>query len=279
MTGNSPTEAEYEIIRQLVYDRSRINLGTDKRELVAARLGKRLRALQLSSYRDYCNYLRSPNGNAELQNLVDVISTNHTYFFREPQHFEFIEHHVIPDYLQNHQRKGNGRLRIWSSACSSGEEPYSIAICLETQRTSHPRLDWELDASDISTQILASARKGVYTEERLSGVPLDTKRRFFQKGVGPYAGYYRMKAEVRDKISWHQMNLFDPSWPFTEPFHVIFCRNVMIYFDRPSQEELVARMSRLLVPGGYLMIGHSESLSGVRHSLKSLAPAIYRRTS
>lgn len=277
MSGSTPSDAEYEVIRQMVYDLSRINLGTDKLELVAARLGKRLRALQLDSYRAYIQYLRSPSGRAELQNLVDVISTNHTYFFREPQHFQFLENHVIPDYLQNHQRKGNGRLRVWSSASSSGEEPYSIAMCLETQRSAQARLDWELDASDISTQILASARKGVYTEERLSGVALETKRRYFQKGVGPYSGYYRVKSDLRDKISWHQLNLFDPSWPFSEPFHVIFCRNVMIYFDRPSQEELVGRMSRLLVPGGYLMIGHSESLSGVRHSLKSLAPAIYRR--
>ena len=138
-------------------------------------------------------------------------------------------------------------------------------------------MDWEIDASDISRRILDKAKQGVYGEERIADLPIELKRKFFQKGVGAYAGFFRVKEEVRKRIRWHLLNLFDSSWPFTQPFHVIFCRNVMIYFDRASQEELVSRMTRCLVPGGILMIGHSESLSGVRHSLKTLHPAIYRR--
>ena len=274
---NPPTSGEYDQICRLVYERSRINLGPDKQELVAARLGKRLRALNLQSYREYCLFLKSSEGLDELQNLVDVISTNHTFFFREEQHFQYLEQTVINEFVSSQKHAGERSLRCWSAACSTGEETYSIAISLATKIEPHTGYDWELDSSDISTRVLDSAKKGVYSEDRISELSLDIRKRFFQKGVGPYAGLYRVKEEIRRKTRWHQLNLFDKQWPFTQPFHVIFCRNVMIYFDRPSQEDLVNRLTRQLVPGGFLMIGHSESLSGVRHNLKALHPAIYRR--
>lgn len=273
----APSDADYELIRKLVYDRSRINLGSDKKELVAARLGKRLRSLNIADYRDYCKLLKSPEGIEEVNNLIDVISTNHTYFFREEKHFEFLEQTVIKEFLESKKRAGERCLRCWSAACSSGEEPYSIAMSLTLQSDVYQGFDWELDSSDISRQILERAQKGIYPEEHVSKLPLDIKRRFFQKGVGPYSGQYRVKEEIRKKIRWHNLNLFDSKWPFTDLFHVIFCRNVMIYFDRASQEHLVNRLSKHLVPGGFLMIGHSESLSGVTHNLKALHPAIYRR--
>ena len=261
----------------MVYERSRIHLGPDKQELVAARLGKRLRALNLPGYHEYCRLLKSPEGLDELQNLVDVISTNHTFFFREEKHFQFLEQTVINEFVSSQNRLGERSLRCWSAACSTGEETYSIAISLATMLEQHAGYDWELDSSDISSRVLDRARMGVYAEDRISDLSLDVRRRFFQKGVGPYAGLYRVKEEIRRKTRWHQLNLFDQQWPFNKPFHVIFCRNVMIYFDRPSQEDLVNRLTRQLVPGGFLMIGHSESLSGVRHNLKALHPAIYRR--
>ena len=274
---NAPSAADYEQICRLVYDRSRINLGPDKQELVAARLGKRLRALNLSSYHEYCRFLKTAEGLDELQNLVDVISTNHTFFFREEQHFQFLVQTVINEFVKSQSHLGDRSLRCWSAACSTGEETYSIAISLASNLDPHSGFDWELDSSDISSRVLDSARKGVYSEERISELSLEVRKRFFQKGVGPYTGLYRVKEEIRRKTRWHQLNLFDKQWPFTKPFHVIFCRNVMIYFDRPSQEDLVNRLTRQLVPGGFLMIGHSESLSGVRHNLKALHPAIYRR--
>jgi len=139
--------------------------------------------------------------------------------------------------------------------------------------------DWELDSSDISRHILEKAKQGIYSDTHVEKLPMDIRRRFFQKGSGQYTGHYRVKEELRNKIRWHNLNLFDLNWPFTKLFHVIFCRNVMIYFDRPSQEDLVARLTKRLLPGGFLMIGHSESLSGVNHNLKALHPAIYRRPS
>ncbi|MEI8387530.1 MAG: protein-glutamate O-methyltransferase CheR [Verrucomicrobiota bacterium] len=277
MTSHGPTPKDYDQICRLVYERSRINLGPDKQELVAARLGKRLRALNLPSYREYCRYLKSPEGLDELVNLVDVISTNHTYFFREEQHFTFLEQTVINEFVSSRKAAGDRRLRCWSAACSTGEETYSIAISLAAKMEQIDGYDWELDSSDISSRVLETARNGVYSEDRISELALDVRKRFFQKGVGPYTGFYRVKEEIRKKTRWHQLNLFDTNWPFPKPFHVIFCRNVMIYFDRPSQEDLVERLTRQLVPGGFLMIGHSESLSGVRHNLKAMHPAIYRR--
>lgn len=275
--SSSPTPADYDQICRLVYERSRINLGPDKQELVAARLGKRLRALKLSSYREYCRLLCSPEGFDELQQLIDVISTNHTFFFREEQHFTFLEQKVIKEFVGARTPAADRKLRCWSAACSTGEETYSIAISLANKLESHAGYDWEIDSSDISGRVLETARKGVYSEDRISELSLEFRKRYFQKGIGPYAGHYRVKEEIRRKTRWHQLNLFDRQWPFDKPFHVIFCRNVMIYFDRPSQELLVERLSRQLLPGGFLMIGHSESLSGVNHSLNALHPAIYRR--
>ena len=271
------TPVDYEQICRLVYERSRINLGPDKQDLVAARLGKRLRALNVPGYHEYCRYLKSPEGRDELQNLVDVISTNHTFFFREEKHFQFLEQTVINEFVRSQGHSGERSLRCWSAACSTGEEAYSIAISLATNLEQHAGYDWELDSSDMSSRVLDSARMGVYSEDRLAELSSDMRRRFFQKGVGPYAGSYRVKEELRNKTRWHQLNLFDKQWPFQQLFHVIFCRNVMIYFDRPSQEDLINRLTRQLVPGGFLLIGHSESLSGVRHNLKALHPAIYRR--
>jgi chemotaxis protein methyltransferase CheR len=277
MISKGPTPKDYNQFCRLVYEHSRINLGPDKQELVAARLGKRLRSLNLSNYREYCLLLESPEGLDELENLVDVISTNHTYFFREEKHFTFLEQTVIDEFLNSRQAAGDRKLRCWSAACSTGEESYSIAISLATRMEHHNGYDWELDSSDISPSVLESARKGVYSEDRIAELPPDVRKRFFQRGIGPYTGLVRVKEEIRKKTRWHQLNLFDRNWPFPKPFHVIFCRNVMIYFDRPSQEALIERLTRQLLPGGFLMIGHSESLSGVRHDLKVLHPAIYRR--
>jgi len=277
MTATVPTENEYNQICQLVYQYSRIHLGSDKRELVAARLGKRLRATGITTYREYCQLLKSPGGSDEIGNLVDVISTNHTFFFRESKHFEYLESVVVPGFRREAWGKGETCLRCWSAASSSGEEPYSIAMSLASFADRHPGFFWELDASDICTKVLETARIGIYPSDRINSVPFELQRRFFQKGVGVHSGDYRVKEELRSRIRWHHLNLFQESYPFQNRFHIIFCRNVMIYFDRPSQELLIRRLASQLVPGGYLFIGHSESLSGVTHALQALKPAIYRK--
>ncbi|HEY8965435.1 MAG TPA: protein-glutamate O-methyltransferase CheR [Candidatus Methylacidiphilales bacterium] len=273
----SLSDQEYERIRKLVYEYSRIDLGPNKRELVTARLGKRLRATKIESFSAYISYLDSRAGEEELTHLIDAISTNHTFFFREIKHFEFMENTVLPWAAAEASKTGKKQFRVWSAASSSGEEPYSIAIQLTDHFKRNPGWSWKIEATDISTKILAQAREGVYAEERLRDVRPDWMKTYFQRGIDEWTGYYRVREEVRQAVNFTHLNLLQPKYPFTEPFQLIWCRNVMIYFDRPTQEQLVAKLSEMLVPGGYLFIGHSESLTGIKHGLKALRPAIYQK--
>ncbi|HTJ00510.1 MAG TPA: protein-glutamate O-methyltransferase [Dongiaceae bacterium] len=271
-TGAKLSDEDYNFISRLVYEKSRIHLGKDKKVLVASRLAKRLRQLQLPDYRTYCHLLRSPAGDEEMRYLIDRISTNHTHFLREIKHFDFLRDHVLPQWAA---KLGRGEpFRLWSAASSSGEEAYSIAMYLAEYLTAKHGVDWRIEGTDISTRVLEIARAGVYADDRLAAVSTDWKRRFFQKGVGNWEGHLRVREELRQRVNFHHLNLLEDAYPFP-PFQVIFCRNVMIYFDRPTQETLVARLAEKLIPGGHLMVGHSESLNGIRHTLKLVQPAIY----
>lgn len=270
------SDQDYKFLVELIYERSRIHLGPEKRELVTSRLGKRLRHHGLTCYGDYCQMLRSPGGDEELTHLIDAISTNHTFFFREARHFEHLNQTLLPSFTRE---CSGSTFRCWSAASSTGEEPYSIAISLQ-EYFSKPGCSspWTLDASDISTKVLAKAKEGIYPSERLQEVSPELLRKYFLAGKGDYAGLFQVKPELRTKVRFHHLNLFSRTYPFTEPFHLIFCRNVMIYFDRQTQEQLVARLHDLIVPGGYLYTGHSESLTGIRHRFKMIRPAIYQRS-
>lgn len=269
-------DSEFEFIRTLVYEHSRIHLGPDKRELVSARLGKRLRATQLATIGDYCELLQSPQAADELSHLIDAISTNHTFFFRENSHFDFVRHHLVPEMRTRQAKERWARFYAWSAACSSGEEPYSLAMTLH-ECLPPGGWPWHIECSDISHRILAKARAAIYKSDVVSKLSASQIKAYFQRGVGPQEGNYRVRPALQAALSFHQMNLLEGEPPFREPFHVIFCRNVMIYFDRQTQEELVRKLTRRLVPGGYLLVGHSESLTGIRHSLQMVKPAIYRR--
>jgi chemotaxis protein methyltransferase CheR len=267
-------ESEFDFIRNLVYERSRISLSADKRELVSARLGKRLRATNLPTVGEYCRLLQSPGAESELANLIDAISTNHTFFFRENAHFEFLRQTVLPEMRARAAKERWPRLHVWSAACSSGEEPYSLAITLADSLAGWP---WHIEATDISHRVLEKARAGIYRDETVGRLPKATIQTHFQRGFGPQDGNFRVKAALRGQVEFRHLNLLEGEPPFREPFQVIFCRNVMIYFDRPTQEELVNKLSRQLVPGGYLFVGHAESLTAIHHSLQSVRPAVYRR--
>ena len=264
----------YEFIASIVYQHSRIRLGKDKQTLLSGRLNKRLRELNLSSYEQYCELLRSPQGQAELSPLVDLISTNHTHFFREPQHLDFLRDHILPDFIS--KNRGRDPFRVWSAACSSGEEPYTVAIVLAEYFLRHSERAWGIEATDISTRILAQAKDGIYRKDRVSLPEVALLHRYFQQGIGDYADYYRVKDSLRAKVKFHHLNLLHTPYPVAKDQHVIFCRNVMIYFDQKTQQELVEKLVAQLAPGGYLMVGHSESLLSVKHQLKSVRPAIYR---
>lgn len=267
-------DKDFDFLCRLVYERSRIHLGHDKKVLVASRLGKRLRQLQLPGYHAYCELLRSPDGEAELRYLIDRISTNHTHFFREQKHFDFLRETVLPQW----RARANSRrevFQVWSAACSSGDEPYSLAIELAEHLAPADSELWEIEASDISTRVLELARQGVYEAGRVAGVRQELLHRHFQQGVRDWEGHYRVRESLRRRVRFHQLNLLEARYPFAKQFQVIFCRNVMIYFDRPTQEALVGFLAEKLVPGGHLMVGHSESLSGVKHSLRLVQPSIY----
>jgi len=241
---------------------------------VTSRLAKRLRQLKLPDYREYCQLLRTPAGEEELRFLIDRISTNHTHFFREIKHFDFLREKVLPAWRTQTAVKPEV-FRIWSAACSSGDEPYSLAIHLAENLAPAESESWEIEASDISTRVLDLARQGIYEADRLREVKNEWLRRYFQKGVRNWEGQFRIREELRRRVHFHHLNLLENNYPFTKPFRVILCRNVMIYFDRPTQESLVGYLVERLIPGGLLMVGHSESLNGIKHSLRLVQPAIY----
>ena len=267
------TDADYEFLRRLVYEHSRINLGHDKRALVSGRVAKRLRALKIPGYAEYCRRLKTAAGAEELGNLVDVISTNHTHFFREEKHFDWLRSVLLPQWRSAH--RAGEPFRAWSAASSSGEEPFTLAIVLaEFFGLDGP---WTIDATDISTRVLAKAEAAIYDAEKLAPVSPELLRRYFQRGTGQWEGSFRVREPLRRHVQFKHLNLLQPQYPFSRRFQLIFCRNVMIYFDRPTQETLIGKLTEQLEPGGHLLVGHSESLSGVRHSLRQLQPAIYHK--
>ena len=262
---------EYHQFRKLIYDKSGIALGDQKQTLVASRLSKRLRELGLKTFSDYYEQVVSDSSQEEFTHMLDLISTNKTDFFRESTHFEFLREEILP---QLDQEK---RIRIWSSACSTGEEPYTIAMTLFDGVRNPEQWEFQILASDLSTRVLAKAASGVYDGDRLRHVPPDVLKRHFLRGCGGSSGLFKAKPHLIGAIKFRRINLMNDQFPIKAPLDLIFCRNVMIYFDRPTQEALVNKFHRYLRPGGYLFIGHSESLQWVKHPFKSLAPTIYQK--
>jgi chemotaxis protein methyltransferase CheR len=259
---------------KLVYQRAGIRLHDGKRELVAARLQKRLRHHGLGSYQEYLELLQQDGSGDEMVAFLDALATNHTYFFREEQHFDFVRSTLVPELLA---RPGRGCLEGWSAACSSGEEPYTLAMTLAEALPDGPE-GFRLFASDLSTKVLATARAGVYKMERVKDLPLHVLRRHFERGTGAQAGLARVVQPLRQRVEFAQLNLLEIG-DLNRRFDVIFCRNVMIYFDRAVQQRVVTMLERHLRPGAYMFISHSESLNGITHGLRWVAPAVYQRTS
>ncbi|MBX5494430.1 MAG: protein-glutamate O-methyltransferase [Bryobacteraceae bacterium] len=265
----SLTEAEFEKISQLARERFGLDLKKGKEVLVSARLGKHLRSLPFKSFSEYYRYVVEDRTGEALAAMIDALTTNHTGFLREPAHFEFLAKTVLPNLPPNKP------LRIWSAACSTGEEPYSIATTVAEAWGYHrlPLLD--ILATDISRRVLNIAMSGSYPPERFAGLPPEWIRtHVIPDPQSP--GYKRFRPELTRRIQFRRLNLIDP-FPPVGTFSVIFCRNVMIYFDRPTQERLIRRLTDCLDRGGYLLVGHSESLSGIHHDLEYIRPSIYRR--
>ncbi|TKB71146.1 MAG: methyltransferase domain-containing protein [Nitrospira sp.] len=267
----SITAEEFQQFRTLIYHESGISLSEQKKSLLASRLSKRLRDLDLTTFSEYYSTVMEDRTREEFTRLLDLISTNKTDFFREPKHFDFLRDRILPE-LDSVKR-----IRIWSSACSTGEEPYTIAMTLYEGVRDPERWDFKILASDLSTRVLAKASSGIYDNDRFRDVPPDVMKRHFLRGRGEQEGVFKVKPHLASVIKFRRLNLMDDQFPIKNPLDLIFCRNVMIYFDRPTQETLVNKFHRYLKPGGYLFIGHSESLQWVTHPFKSIAPTIYQK--
>jgi chemotaxis protein methyltransferase CheR len=269
------TPAEFSSLAALIHEKSGINLGTLKMELLSARLGKRLRALKMASVRDYQQLLLEDASGLELERLVDVVTTNKTEFFREAKHYDHIVQVLVPAFLASEAAKKGQPLRLWSAACSSGEEPYSLAMVLTEALAG--RAPFKILATDISSRVLHRAMAGAYSHDRVEGVPALLREKYFDLERGSDENFYRVKPPLRQAIRFSRFNLTDAShYVFENSFDAILCRNVMIYFDRSTQEAVVSHLCSHLAPGGYLYTGFSESLIGVRHNLKPAGASVYR---
>ncbi len=261
------TNGEFAQFQALLRRLAGIHLSQAKKALVCGRLGKRLRHYGLASYGEYFRLLTGGQEPAEMQVALDLLTTNETYFFREPKHFAFLRDRILP------ARRPGITFRVWSAACSSGEEPYSLAMLLADRLGGAP---WEILASDISTRVLERARRGHYPLERARHIPEAYLRPFCMKGVGAQEGTFLVERALRAKVDFRQVNLNEPL-PQLGEFDVVFLRNVMIYFEMETKRKLVQRLLPVIRPGGYLMVGHSESLNGVTDDLRPVSPSIYRK--
>jgi len=259
-------KSEYDIIRDFIYEEAGIDLGGRKQMLVSSRLNKRLRYHNLSSFQAYIDIIFQQGNELEKQMAIDLLTTNETYFFREPDHFEFLKKNILP----NHSK--TSLFRLWSAASSSGEEAYTLSMILDDYFGA--KIAWEIFGSDISNTILEKARKGLYPTLRIDGIPQPFLKKYCLKGKGEFDGFLRVNEKLRHKCSFKQINLIKPL-PNVGEFDVIFLRNVLIYFDDKTKEDIVRRLVKSLRKGGYLFIGHSESLKGMDLGVKLLAPATY----
>ncbi len=268
------TDAEFNQLSQLVYQHAGIHLPAQKKELVRSRLTKFLRNRRLASFHDYYQQVLQDTTGLELTNLLDAISTNMTAFWREPKHFEFLGQELLPALRQKCNKTPHWR--FWSAGCSSGEEPYTMAMVLLSTVIDKDLSGVKIFASDINTQVLNQAQRGIYPLSRVEPLSKEWRRRFFQRGVNQWEGYVRVKPEVKHLVEFFRFNLMEP-FPFKEKLDIIFCRNVMIYFEKTTQAELVRKFHQCLNPGGYLFIGHSESLCNISHQFAYAKPTIYRK--
>jgi chemotaxis protein methyltransferase CheR len=260
-------ERAFQDIRGWIREVAGINLSNQKKALVVGRLGPRLKHHQLASYGDYFRLLKGGSEPAEVQIAIDRLTTNETQFFREPKHFDFLTARILP------LRSTRHIFRVWSAAASSGEEPYSIAMVVAASSSETP---WELIGSDLSARMLERARTGHYALARAKSIPRHLLQAYCLKGIGAQEGTFIVDPKLRSRVRFEQINLV-AALPQLGLFDVIFLRNVMIYFDQPTKRDVVARVLRHLRPGGYLIVGHSETLNGVTEALEPVVPSIYRR--
>jgi chemotaxis protein methyltransferase CheR len=252
-----------------------IKMPATKKTMLEARLQKRLRALGLSTHKQYCEYVFSQEGmESELIHLIDVVTTNTTHFFREPKHFEIMSDIVLPELWRLHGSRKE--IKVWSAGCSTGEEPYTLAMVLAEFAEQHQGFRYNILATDISTDVLAQAARAVYAEDKVESIPMALKKKYLLRSKDRSKRLVRMDKSLRSRIEFRRLN-FVENFDLREVKDIIFCRNVVIYFDRATQEQLFKKFCRHMGPNSFLFIGHSESLTGMNLPLEAVAPTVYRR--
>ena len=264
-------DQDFNRVKTIVYNYAGIDLNESKKNLVYNRLSKRIRFLSMQTFSEYLDFVEA-QGEAEFVHLINAITTNLTFFFRENHHFEYLINTVIPGLVS--QNSANKKIRVWSAGCSTGEEPYSIAIALK--EAVPVGWDAKVIATDLDSNVVNTGQRGVYKIDRLKGVSEERKKRWFLKGSGSQEGYVKVKPELQNIIEFGQLNLMD-DWPLKDAIDVIFCRNVVIYFDKPTQSKLFNRYADRLPNNGHLFIGHSESLYKVCDRFELLGQTIYKK--
>lgn len=267
------SDKEFKFISKLVGERTGIVLSDAKRQMVYGRLSRRLRQLKLTKFSDYCDMLTSGH-EAELIEFTNAITTNLTAFFRENHHFEHLKNKVLPDLIR--KNAASKRIRIWSAGCSSGEEPYSIAMCVREALATSSGWDVKILATDLDSNMVQRGKDGIYTAERVEGLTPSRMKKWVKNGKGENANKVRIHEDLRNLITFKELNLME-SWPIKGPFDFMFCRNVVIYFNKDTQRELFDRYADLLAAGAYLYIGHSESLNKVTERFELLGKTIYQK--
>ncbi len=266
---------DYARLCRLIYEEAGINLGTEKKTMLEARIKRRLKALDLNSYARYCDFLFSPRGmTEELGPLIDVVTTNKTDFFREPVHFGLLTEKMLPAWTAEHPGR---QFCIWSAGCSTGEEPYTLAMVLSEYAAAHASFRFRILATDICTTVLEKAQLGVYSTEAIAPVSGWLRKKYFLRSRDASSGRVRVTPELRQLVEFRRLNFMDAEYGLAEKVDAIFCRNVIIYFDRATQEQILKKLTHNLAPHGYLFVGHSETLHDMDLPLEAIGPALYRR--
>lgn len=269
---------DFSRLSEVIYHECGIKMSEAKKVMLEARLRRRLRELCMKSFAEYCDYLLSPKGiENELFQMINEVTTNKTDFFREPRHFEYLVNSVLPQLLRMTDAGTRRNLNIWSAGCSTGEEPYTLAMVMSEAVLRYPGLTFMILATDISTKVLEKAVRAVYEMERVETVPQEMKKKYLLRSKNKDSDLVRMSPRLRSLVKFRRLNFMEGDFGMREPMDIIFCRNVIIYFDRQTQAKLINRFCEHLVPGGYLFMGHSETLNGLNVPLVSVGSTIYRK--
>lgn len=270
------SDRDFSRLSAFIREMTGIAMSDVKKTMLQARLQKRLRALHLTNFFDYCEYLFGPDGIEEIDEFINVVTTNKTDFFREPHHFDYLVETAVP-FLSHHGLLGQRYLKVWSAACSSGMEPYTLAMVLAEYEAVNPGFSWTVLGTDVSTSVLENASQATYKEETIEPVPMALRKKYLLRSSDRSKQLVKIAPGLRSRVEFHQLNFMQDDYGLRQQFEVIFCRNAIIYFDRPTALKILKKITDYLIPGGFLFLGHSESLNGYPLPFDPVGPTIYQK--